>query len=66
MANKSQTEQIRKHLEDGKKITALEALSEFGCFRLAARIKELKKEGLAIYSRMIEQNGKHYSQYSLS
>jgi len=65
MENLSQSEQIRKHLEAGKDITALEAFYLFNCLRLAARIKELKKAGLAICSQTIEHEGKHFSQYSL-
>jgi len=65
MEKLSQTDQICKHLEAGNTITPLEALSDFGCLRLAARIEELKKRGLAIYSRLIEQNGKRFAQYSM-
>lgn len=62
----SQTELIRQHLESGKKITALEALYQYGCLRLSARIYELVHDfNLAISSETIEENGKHYSQYSL-
>lgn len=66
MENLSQTEHIRKHLEAGKNITALDAFYQFNCLRLAARIKELKKDGLAICSRTVELEGKHFSQYSLA
>ena len=45
---KTQREAIREYLEDGKTLTPLEALSLFGCFRLATRIFELKKQGLDI------------------
>jgi hypothetical protein len=36
---------ILQHLEQGRTITAIEALVLFGCFRLAARIKELRDAG---------------------
>lgn len=39
---------VRAHLETGAPITPMEALELFGCFRLGARIYELKKEGLTI------------------
>jgi hypothetical protein len=65
MKIKSQNEQIRKHLESGKTITPMEALSKFNCLRLGARIHNLKAMGLAIHSRIINQNGKHYSEYSI-
>jgi hypothetical protein len=66
MENLSQNERIRRHLEAGKTITPLEALSLFGCFRLGARIHNLKETGLAIHRHIIEQNGKHFAQYSLA
>jgi hypothetical protein len=66
MENLSQNEQIRKHLESGKSITPLEALSLFGCLRLGARIHNLKEMGMAICSRIVNENGKHYAEYSLA
>ena len=65
MEIKSQNEQIREHLEAGNTITPIEALNKFGCLRLGARIHNLKAMGLAIHSRLVGDNGKHYSEYSL-
>jgi hypothetical protein len=65
MENLSQNEQIRKHLESGKTITPLEALQQFDCLRLAARIEQLKKAGLEICKRLVEKNGKRFAEYSL-
>jgi hypothetical protein len=48
MSEKTQREQIAKHLKSGKSITSLEALRDFRCSRLAARIYELKQEGRQI------------------
>ena len=42
----AQKEKIKAYLEKGKGLTALEALIKFGCFRLAARIRELSEEGV--------------------
>ena len=39
---------IRDCLLSGGSITALEALREFGCYRLASRIYDLREEGMAI------------------
>jgi len=39
-------------------ITPIEALREIGCFRLAARIHELKAAGHNIHQEMIERTGK--------
>lgn len=38
----SQSAEIERRLESGATLTPLDALREFGCFRLAARIEELK------------------------
>ena len=40
----TQLDQIREHLLSGRSITALDALNLYGCFRLAARINDLKPE----------------------
>lgn len=45
---KSQTQLIYEHLQTGKSLTPLEALRLFGCFRLGARIWELKEQGIKI------------------
>lgn len=49
----SQNASILKWMRAGKPITPLVALDQFGCFRLAARIKNLKDDGHAIHSQMI-------------
>lgn len=49
----SQSAAIRSWLEAGKSITAGEALKQFSCFRLAARINDLRMEGMQISSRSI-------------
>lgn len=62
----TQTDQIRRHLETGAELTALEALDRFGCLRLAARIKDLRRDGLSIESLPGEGNGKRFARYRLS
>ena len=39
---------IKKFLEDGNSITALDALNRFQCNRLASRICDLKDSGMYI------------------
>ena len=41
----SQNSLILKHLQENKKINPLEALNLYGCFRLGARIYNLKQDG---------------------
>ena len=50
----SQNTRILAYLKSGRKITPLDALYQFGCFRLGARIYDLRRRGEAIESRMIE------------
>lgn len=49
---------IREHLLNGGSITALEALRDFGCYRLASRISDLRSEGMAISKTMEESISK--------
>ena len=41
----SQLDQILAALENGGSITALDALEDYGCVRLASRITDLKRKG---------------------
>ena len=60
----SQNEEIKNYLNEGFKLTSLEAFSLFGCMRLASRINDLKKQGMEIGSKtIVALNGKRYSQY---
>jgi hypothetical protein len=60
----SQCEQILGMLKSGP-VTAMDALQKAGCFRLAARIAELRQQGHNIETETIEVNGKHIAQYTL-
>lgn len=61
----NQTTQILKHLKSGRKLTAIQALEKYGCFRLAARIGEIKDIGVDVKKTTIEKNGKRFAQYYL-
>lgn len=61
----STTKKIKAWILKGKKITPLEALAKWGCMRLAARIAELRKDGMDIRTTPITRNGKTYAQYHL-
>ena len=60
----SQKELIHRHLRR-QPISPLEALQEYGCFRLAARIAELREDGLNIETVQTKQNGKTFATYQL-
>jgi hypothetical protein len=63
-SNPTQAQVILDHLLSGKPLTALDALHQFGCFRLAARVHELRKEGYDIEEVMVSTKaGKRHAQY---
>ena len=62
----SQSAQILRYLESGKTLTAKKAWTMFGCFRLAARIRDLRMMGHPINSERIQVRGKTVAQYSMS
>ena len=62
----TQAGRILAHLRAGNRLTALQALEEFGCFRLAARIHELRRDGWNVQERTVEtRGGKRVAEYSL-
>ena len=52
-ASKSQTDRILEYMLAGNSITPLEALEKFGCFRLGARIGDIKARGYLVYSEFV-------------
>lgn len=62
----SQEQQILEHLKAGHALTPIEALQQFGCFRLGARIHDLKQRGYAIDCEKVEQGGKRFARYSMA
>ena len=60
----TQKEQILEMLNTGEHVTPFKALREFGCFRLAARICELRDEGHHIDMKLVSRKpGKVYAEY---
>ena len=60
----SQNTLIKNYLISGGTLTAIDALRNFGCFRLSGRIYDLKREGLNINSRTVHSlDGKNFSEY---
>lgn len=55
----TQCERILRHMQDYGSITQAEAISEYGCYRLGARIYDLKKAGYKI-KRQIETGENRY------
>ena len=61
----SQTALIKGWLLNGHSLTTLEALTMFRCFRLAARVADLRDEGIPILTEMVDINGKRVAKYSI-
>ena len=62
----SQNEQILQHLRAGRPLTPYEALDAFGCFRLAARVEELRRAGHPIsVEKVTTGQGKKVAQYRM-
>jgi hypothetical protein len=61
---KPQNKMILDHLKAKGHITPLEALDQYGCFRLASRIHDLRSVA-HIQTEMVSENGKTFARYSL-
>jgi hypothetical protein len=62
----TQAQRILIYLKTGKSLTPLEALKKFGCFRLAARIADLRNQGHTIWTNYITKDNKTFAAYKLS
>ncbi len=61
----SQRAAILARLKDGKKVSQLSALRDFGCMRLAAIIHRLRRQGHKIVTDTRKQGGSEYAVYRL-
>ena len=67
----TQKDRILRYLQDVGSITAAEAMRHFGCFRLAARIRDLKDDGWKIEKKMESAKNRYdetvsYARYILT
>lgn len=67
----TQCDLILMHMKKYGSITHKEAESEYGCARLASRINDLRRQGVAIKSEIITGKNRrdettHYARYSLA
>ena len=60
-----QNRAILNYLESGGSLSSIEALNRFQCFRLAARVRDLRKAGHNIQTKTVKEDGKKYAVYSL-
>lgn len=61
----TQRDWLRAQLIAGHAVTPLDALRGCGCFRLAARIDELRQQGLPIRTTIVRRNTKRFAEYRL-
>lgn len=66
----SQCEKIVRYMQQNGSITQLDALREFGCMRLASRISDLKRQGVAVKREMETSKNRYgepvsYARYTL-
>jgi len=62
----SQNNQILRALRQGRKITPLDALYDFGCMRLSSRIYDIKRMGYTVHTELVQlSNGKKVACYSI-
>lgn len=59
----SQEQDILYHLHNVGELTAIEALNRYGCFRLASRINDLRRDCHKIETRKVKNGKKSYAAY---
>ena len=59
----SKKERIKIRLLNGLAISGLDALKEFGLYRLSSVINRLRNEGLPIKTKMVTRNGVTFAKY---
>lgn len=64
VSSQSQESKILDYMLRGHRITGIEALNRWGCFRLPARIADIQKRGFPVKSEFITTNtGKRVKAY---
>ena len=66
----TQCERVLRHMRDYGSITSAEAITEYGIYRLASRISDLKKQGVPIKKEMVSGMNRYgeptsFARYSL-
>lgn len=66
----TQTERIKRYIEENGSITSLEAMEQLGVMRLASRISDMRKAGMQIEARTVKGRNRYgqpicYTRYSI-
>jgi len=60
----SQTAQILTALQSGDRLTPIDALNRFGCFRLSARVSDIKDRGYRVQDKYVKMvDGTKFKEY---
>lgn len=62
----TQCDRILQHMQQHGRITAAEAMQEYGVYRLAARISDLRKAGYRIDRQMVTKKNRYNEAVSLA
>lgn len=62
----SQRLQIQRYLASGRTLTPLQALEKFHCFRLAARVAEIKAAGHPVSTEMVQLGNTRIARYRIA
>ncbi len=62
----TQNEMVLWHMTDMGAITPKTAFRYYGIMRLAARVRELRKQGHNIETQMVNRRGVRYAEYRLA
>ena len=63
---KSQNQEIEDYLVAGNTISQRDSIVLFDCFRLSARIWDLREKGTCVHTEMVtSKNSKTYAEYSM-
>ena len=70
MSKMTQNSEIMRFMQENGSITQIQAADEFGCYRLSARIYDLRAAGYNIKTDIITKRGRYggvinYAKYSL-
>lgn len=65
MKTVTQRNRILAALKRGERLTPIKALNKFGCFRLGARILELRQAGYSIVTQMVKAGDARVARYRL-
>ena len=59
-------QRLLTHLVRGRTINGMQALKQFGIYRLSAAIHNFRKRGFTIETKMVNRNGSKYGVYKLT